>query len=372
MELEQFKGSYLVEQYRSFFTEVLRIKADIEARSGQLPPEAYGLPGQEEEEERTIIGQFQLDPSKEAICAAANRIRQELIDRMRRVAHETGMRREEYEQKRFQEIFYIMAAAADEVFVNLSWVGRDFWSTHLLEEELFQSHNAGIRFFAALESLLRDRDASRVEVAAVYLIALSLGFRGRYRNIGDEERIEYYRLQLFAFLFHRDPGLPEGLCLLPQAYAYRIDQPPEQQFPRIRPWLYGIGAVLLAYIAVAHLVWEAEKEKVVLMIARAQDAQQNRGFVRVRREPPPAPVALAPPPPAPPAIAVAPPPPVPDEAPSVKKDPGGKVVGKKKIKKKKKVRKHKRHKKKHKKQKKHRRRHGSGGGFGNRDVELLR
>ena len=46
---------------------------------------------------------------------------------------------------------YVMAATADEVFLNIPWDGRPYWTDNLLESSLFESHVAGERLFRKLD-----------------------------------------------------------------------------------------------------------------------------------------------------------------------------------------------------------------------------
>jgi hypothetical protein len=91
-----------------------------------------------------------------------------------------------------REAIYVMAVLADEVFVHSEWEGREYWLNHLLEARLFQTHAAGEIFFRRLEALLRREDEAAAELAIVYLMALSLGFRGKYWGAAHEPILDVY------------------------------------------------------------------------------------------------------------------------------------------------------------------------------------
>ena len=90
-----------------------------------------------------------------------------------------------------------MAALADEALLRIEWPGRDVWTSCLIEESLFQSRVAGDLFFDRLDELLRTRDPARIELSSIYLLALSLGFEGRYRGTDSAPRMESYRAALY-------------------------------------------------------------------------------------------------------------------------------------------------------------------------------
>ena len=105
------------------------------------------------------------------------------------------------------EAQYVMAALADDVFIHLNWEGKHAWTSNLLEAALFGSHTAGEKVFEKLDRLLRDRDPADRSLAAVYLNALSLGFRGKYYGVNDHGRLRRYRNELFAFIFRQPADL---------------------------------------------------------------------------------------------------------------------------------------------------------------------
>src|SRR5206468_3507892 len=148
MDLGQFDRSYLLEQYREFYSVVLHFKEQIESRAAGaeddvpvIEPDAVLEPDEDEAREAGAGAKAAL---------TAEQIRAELLGMLQKQAQAIVRRGEENEQRRFKEIQYVMAAAADEVFLHLNWEGKDYWSANLLEEEIFHTHNAGERFFVNL------------------------------------------------------------------------------------------------------------------------------------------------------------------------------------------------------------------------------
>src|SRR5215475_12859109 len=66
---------------------------------------------------------------------------------------------------------------------------------------------AGEIFFRRLETLLRREDEAAAELAVVYLMALSLGFRGKYWGAAHEPILDSYRARLFSFISRHDPEI---------------------------------------------------------------------------------------------------------------------------------------------------------------------
>jgi type VI secretion system protein ImpK len=156
----------------------------------------------------------------------------------------------------YRDAQYVMAAVGDEVFLHLDWWGRRAWAGSLLEARLFGSQVAGERVFDRIDELLRDRDPVRRDLAAVYLMALSLGFQGRYRESRDAFRLEEYRRELFGFVFRRQPSLLRGeRRLFPAAYEHTLRSAPPPPSRRASRWALALAGVALAYLLAAGLVW---------------------------------------------------------------------------------------------------------------------
>jgi type VI secretion system protein ImpK len=157
----------------------------------------------------------------------------------------------------YKEAQYVMVALADEVFLNTEWEGRSHWVSNLLETKIFQTHAAGELFFQKLERLLLDRDPVYRDLGAVYLMALSLGFRGKYRGGQDDAaRLLEYRRQLFEFVFRREPDLGEETRrLFPETYFHTIRDEQKRRLPNPRAWVILLVAVVAAYVAITHAIW---------------------------------------------------------------------------------------------------------------------
>ncbi|MBV9772521.1 MAG: DotU family type IV/VI secretion system protein [Gemmatimonadetes bacterium] len=239
MTVSEPGGSFVLAAFREFYGEVISLKDGVLADPWEGALRAGG------EEERRQAG----------IAAA-----QELCGRLTALAERQGReaRRQGLEGgvAPFREAQYVMAVLADEVFLSLEWEGREAWAASPLEARLFGTYFAGEMFFRRVDELLRDPEDVNREIAAIYLMALSVGFQGKYRGTPRTDELERYRRELFPFVFRRNPSLREGdRPLFPQAGAHTLDDPERLRLPNLTPWMVAVAAMLLVYLAVAHGLW---------------------------------------------------------------------------------------------------------------------
>ncbi|HKG13186.1 MAG TPA: DotU/TssL family secretion system protein [Pyrinomonadaceae bacterium] len=156
----------------------------------------------------------------------------------------------------YKEAQYVMVALADETFLNTEWEGHRSWVSNLLESKIFHTHVAGELFFQRLDRMLVERDPVYRDLAAVYLMALSLGFRGKYRGRDDRGELERYRRQLFHFVFRREPDLDSPTRqMFPEAYYHTLRDETKRRLQNPRAWIILLCAVVIAYVALTHGIW---------------------------------------------------------------------------------------------------------------------
>lgn len=157
----------------------------------------------------------------------------------------------------YNEALYVMAALADEVFLHdVNWPEKQAYRSVLVESLMFKSHVAGEQVFAHLDRLLDTRDPLHGELATIYLLALSLGFRGKYRRGGDPGRLAHYRRRLFQFIMHRSADLnSEALRLSVSAYDHTLREGGGLRLRPLRKWLMGLAAALLLVLVASHGIW---------------------------------------------------------------------------------------------------------------------
>ena len=122
---------------------------------------------------------------------------------------------------------FVMVALADEVFLELDWQGQEVWQSRLLETRFFKTNSAGEVFFKKLDVLLRHKNPINLELAKVYLMALALGFKGRYRGEASGAiELAHYREQVFSFVSRESSVFEdeESDYFCPHAYSHSLEE----------------------------------------------------------------------------------------------------------------------------------------------------
>ncbi|WNG46160.1 DotU family type IV/VI secretion system protein [Archangium minus] len=222
----------LLDRSRVLFAEILQLRQQLQAISTPTRFNSRFTPGPTVEE-----------------------LRRQLIQRVREQTSPEGAPRGSLIERHLEECRYVLTSFADEMMVHTPWYGHEAWRENLLEDELFGTHVAGDRLFEEVERLLRERDPARAEVAAVYLMALALGFQGRYRGLGAEALLQDLQRQLFTQIWQRRPE-PDSPTrqLVAQAYEHTRDERTDQRFERRWPWTTAIAAVLVSAFAIGGIL----------------------------------------------------------------------------------------------------------------------
>lgn len=229
--------SFLLTQFREFYSEVIRLKRAVESGAWVF----------------TVDSRSEEPPDySKGVNAIWQRL-QYLLEQQDMAAVRRGG---EYWSAVYQEAQFVMAALADEVFLHLDWEGKEIWSSNLLESQFFSSHSAGEIFFEKLDALLENSGPDQTELAKVYLMALALGFQGKYRGSGDGRELHSYRRKLFSSISRRDPNiLDEAKSLFPEAYVHTLDAGQGRRLPDVRRWVGALVLVVLVWIIVGHGLW---------------------------------------------------------------------------------------------------------------------
>ncbi len=229
--------SPLVRDFKEFFALLAHLKERAEEDPWSLSPSTEGM-----------------DPEERA-GPVAREIRGALRRKIRELGETATRRGGTKEGERFQEAAYVMAALVDEIFLTLPWVGKEAWLEGLLEAELFQTHTAGEQLFVRAEGLLtRGEDGDR-DLAAVYLMALTLGFQGRYRGAADTQPLTDLKDRLLAFIMPSPPADESTDPLFEQPYAHIRAGRPDLRLPRTQWWAGAVVAALVLYVVASALVW---------------------------------------------------------------------------------------------------------------------
>jgi type VI secretion system protein ImpK len=238
MQHEKLMESLIVKDFRSFYEEIVRLKA--RALSGDFIVTDVSAEGTIELTPATLCQQIQ---------GCLLELLKEQKDHVER--HGGG-----FAVRYYTEAQYVMTALSDEIFLNMDWVGRDEWKNRLLESQLFHTQIAGEKFFTDLDQFLALRDSTNSDIGVVYIFALGLGFKGRYRDVNDRGALKKYRDQLQMRVMRGSLyAAEEDVRLFPDAYAHNITTRDPVKVPSVQKWILGLMAVIAGYMALAYLIW---------------------------------------------------------------------------------------------------------------------
>jgi len=249
------RDSILLEQFDEFYAEVVRL---LSVASSTRP----GLGA-----DRGMFTMFQEHMGGESLVApraggeavaetTPEGIRQTLLTLLKRQGLEIRRSRGDFAAQLYREAQYVMAALADEVFLYLDWAGVEIWRSNILESQLFESHRAGDAIFARIDTLLDNRDPVYIDLAKIYLMALGLGFEGRYRGRDGETARSAYRGRLLDFIATEEPEvLDDAGPLFRDAYLSTLDEGLPRRLPYLKMWAWGFAVVGAAWLVASFVAW---------------------------------------------------------------------------------------------------------------------
>jgi type VI secretion system protein ImpK len=182
----------------------------------------------------------------------------------------------------YEAMRYVMVALADDQFLHMQtqWGGRSRWLTNLLEKQVFGTQRAGAAFFDRVDELLASRDKSKEEVATAYLIALLLGFKGRFRGHEEDELVAYRERLMYFVGLGQSSGAEAGKPFFPDAYAHTINKDPSEKMPDHKGYVKLLVLVVLGYLGLAHAAWYMQTDeirRIVTQIDDSKSAETERG-----------------------------------------------------------------------------------------------
>ena len=99
------------------------------------------------------------------------------------------------------------------------------------------------------------------------LLALEMGFRGRFHGNDDHGEIERLRGRLFELVFHA--ASPEDFGGLTAGAVDALGANLSARLPNVRPWRLAISGVAAGYLLLSGLIWW---HQVADIVDRARDA----------------------------------------------------------------------------------------------------
>lgn len=229
--------SFIINNFKHFYYEILREKAFV------LKYKAHADDSDVSE------------TSAQEMCnTIQHHLHQVLESQTLDAARQVG----EFAAAHYKEAQYVMVLLADEIFLGFDWLGRKYWEDNLLEARLFHTQVGGELFFQRLEALLEEKDPVKIDLSAVYLFALALGFRGRYREEAHKDILLQYRRQLYSFMAHRTSNLYRGgrPYLNDEPYQHNIVNEHRRGLPEVRMWLWTFTGILVSYLFVSYILWD--------------------------------------------------------------------------------------------------------------------
>lgn len=125
-----------------------------------------------------------------------------------------------FPQESCEQALFPVVAFIDEIVLTSSWKERVEWQRESLQRNFFNTTNSGFEFYERLNKLNRQGDDRSVR--EVYLLCLSLGFKGRYFSPQDRPKIEETRVFNLDLLLPNDANnVFEKSTLFSDAYHER-------------------------------------------------------------------------------------------------------------------------------------------------------
>lgn len=230
---------FLLARFAEYFDEVVAIKLAIaDGRLGGM----------------LAVGD-EASPTEPAELAARTsaRLAMSLLAQRNDISR-TGTARE---MEAYELVLYVMTALTDELFIlEIDWSGSDAWMDMLIEHRIFRTRNAGVRVFEMADALLAEPAVDRLQadVAAVMVLALRLGFKGRYRGEQGEPELGRLRARLYRLVQREHDG---GLQLptFPQAGEQTQSGGTPARLAPLTPWYIGAAIALIVYLVLSSVVW---------------------------------------------------------------------------------------------------------------------
>jgi type VI secretion system protein ImpK len=167
-------------------------------------------------------------------------------------------------------VAYAAAALVDESLGQyFEFQGTPGSFDHEVERRLFGTGDAAITLFRQIDRHLKGGGPESGELGAVYLMVLSLGFRGPYRDTPDHPDLAFLRngLERIA-LPDRDRALAGSDVLCPEAYRGLCDSSSQApSAPALAPWLAAGGMTAIGLLLAGHWIWDRLAAELQAIIA---------------------------------------------------------------------------------------------------------
>jgi type VI secretion system protein ImpK len=240
MAIKNINSGFVLSAFQSFYREVI-IQRELAERS----------------EHRLGLHTVHPHPDPAETEVLCDRIQTRLAHLLEQFSLEAQSHVSDFASSHYREALYIMVALADEVFLSFEWPGLVRWEERLLEARFFKTQIAGEAFFDNLDSLLHANDPVRNEIAIAYLMAIALGFRGKYLGVEDHGRIANYQKQLYMLSQRENSDLfhPGRELIMPSCYDNTQSIPYGPGLPDLRTWGLIFIGIICAYLFLSSTLW---------------------------------------------------------------------------------------------------------------------
>lgn len=171
-----------------------------------------------------------------------------------------------------QDLLYLIAALADEIFLNTEWTGKKYWEDHMLEYEFFKTQMAGEIIFNRINELLQNRSAP-AEIVEIYLEVLALGFQGKYRGTATGvSDINTLKNQMYDFIIKsKKIAYRPSQRLFQEQYSCTLPTISRKLLPNFNQLLYICLCFLFLFIILSSIVWLIETKSLNDLLIEISD-----------------------------------------------------------------------------------------------------
>lgn len=147
---------------------------------------------------------------------------QRLLFQSESSAKKSNLSSEEYDQARF-----MVCAWVDEAILGSNWTQKNLWQREQLQRIYYNTTDAGVEVFDRLNNL----GFHQKDVREIYYYCLSLGFKGRFIQSGDEFLLEQLKLSNLKILTGSSTGVPtlDKMELFPEAFPAQVTEIAQQR-----------------------------------------------------------------------------------------------------------------------------------------------
>jgi len=149
---------------------------------------------------------------------------QRLLYQSESAAKSGNLAPDDYDQARF-----MVCAWVDEAILGSNWTQKNLWQREQLQRVYYNTTDAGVEVFDRLNNM----GFHQKDVREIYYYCLSLGFKGRFIQSGDEFLLEQLKLSNLKILTGSSAGVPslDKMELFPEAFPAQVAEITQQRSP---------------------------------------------------------------------------------------------------------------------------------------------